>query len=531
MSRLPRAVEGGKAAANNSAFSVNVRRDVKPCAAGEAKMSDPFDRLLLHPTPAQLADALDQASGNAPSTESARRWRPILDEYATTADGRSQLEHISYGPGGVRFLSVAWWADHQGRKLVRVCGGLSQRGHQRHYSRMDRDLRPPLWHVGPERVYRVRRPGGEPEWLACCACGEVGPPARLAWMSQRCGGCHDRREEGAALEEGITICDLPRSIYGLAYAPDGRRLAVSSGDQVLEVLELEAGEADDLFRGDNCAGWEELRSVAWSPDGRWIAAVDPREEVIRLWDWSEEGVSEAEPLDTLNDEGGGRSVGLAFSPDGAYLAAGYTDGRVLLYRREGGWPTVGEWFTARGMHAPVASLCFSPDGKSLVLGRRHGQVTILDVATGRRVDQISVSGAGEDVGFVEATPDGERLVLLTAPGEEGLDGLSTMPERAILRLLSFATRGELHAHVLLPPSLIALSPNGRHLAWVIHHTGRSPAEVVFWDVAEWRGAGALEWDCEDTITALAFSPGGEEIATGSQGGAVKLWPWRRLLGV
>jgi hypothetical protein len=65
---------------------------------------------------------------------------------------------------------------------------------------------------------------------------------------------------------------------------------------------------------------------------------------------------------------------------------------------------------------------------------------------------------------------------------------------------------------------------------VIHHPNRSPAEVVFWDVAAWRGAGALEWDSEDAITALAFAPDGETLVTGSQGGAVKLWPWRRLLG-
>src|SRR5262249_45149388 len=124
-----------------------------------------------------------------------------------------------------------------------------------------------------------------------------------------------------------------------------------------------------------------------------------------------------------------------------------------------------------------------------------------------------------------------NLVLLTTPGEEALGGISTIPERATLRLWAPATRGELHNHDLLPPSLIALSPTGRHLAWVIHHTGRSPAEVVFWDVAAWRGAGSMEWDCEDTLTALAFAPDGETIATGSQGGAVKLWPWRRLLGV
>src|SRR5262245_42950174 len=153
-------------------------------------MSDPFNRLLVHPTPEELALALDEASGNDPSAESRRRWRPILDEVAENAEGRSQLQSMSPGPGWARYLSVGWWTDHQGRKRGRVGGGHTDGENARHYSRMDRDLRPPVWHVGPERIYRVRRPGGEPEWLACCACGEVGPPERLAWTGERCGGCH-----------------------------------------------------------------------------------------------------------------------------------------------------------------------------------------------------------------------------------------------------------------------------------------------------------------------------------------------------
>jgi WD40 repeat protein len=202
----------------------------------------------------------------------------------------------------------------------------------------------------------------------------------------------------------------------------------------------------------------------------------------------------------------------------------------VLYRCEGEWPTVGEWFTGRERIGALTSLCFSHDGSALVMGRRSGWVSVLDIETARSDRPIELASGAADVAFVEQVTDGRRLLLLTAPGEDDEVAFASGSPSATLRLWDLAARAELRTHELLPPSLIALSPDGRHLAWVIHHPARSPAEVVFWDVAAWRGAGSVEWDCEDTITALAFSPAGDEVATGSQGGAVKLVPWRRLLG-
>src|SRR5207247_1450805 len=39
---------------------------------------------------------------------------------------------------------------------------------------------------------------GQRDLLGVCDCGVSGPLPAIAWMGERCGPCHDRREEGLA---------------------------------------------------------------------------------------------------------------------------------------------------------------------------------------------------------------------------------------------------------------------------------------------------------------------------------------------
>jgi hypothetical protein len=199
---------------------------------------EPYNLGLLNPGPEELAAAVEQAVLDSGLEKVGTvSWRPVLADVASSAEGRCQL-----GPprgDGVDYLVIAWWTDHQQRKHVRIASdSLASREAHRHWSRLDNNLRPPVWHVHPERVFRVTRPGQESTWLASCACGATGEPTSLAWMGLHCGPCHDRAEEGSPHPDEKTpaLFTLRQRVHGVKFTPDGRHLAISSSMRQLRLF-------------------------------------------------------------------------------------------------------------------------------------------------------------------------------------------------------------------------------------------------------------------------------------------------------
>jgi hypothetical protein len=482
-------------------------------------VDEPFDRLLLAPGDADLADALEQATQRGGGDAVSRaQWRPLLAEVAGRAEGRSQIEQLR----GARYVSVAWWTDHQGRKHVRVAGGdWHDPGWHPHHSRLDQDLRPPLWHVSRERTFRVTRPGQPPVWVVSCACGATGAPAALAWMGPRCGPCHDRVEEGQPHpgERDAALFALgSRTIYAVAFAPDSRRLAVASEFRCVDLLWLDGRPEQRLF-GDQDAGEDdEFRTLVFSHDGQFLVAGDPDEWVVRVWDL-DGGTDEQELyIEKANDS---EVLALGFSPLGRLLTACTRDGVVSAWRLQDSRA----WQHVRSTRWYATALAFAPDGQLLAVGRRHGVVDLHDPSTWKRRRRLETQCRPvEDILFVHFAAN--RLVVVTGCQE---------PELALslgcqLRLLNLA-RGheERSADFSFVIAAIAATPDGRYLAWVVHDEQHSPGEVTFWDVERWHEVGRLEWGPEDSVLALDFSPDGQTLVTGSSAGVVKLWPWHLLL--
>ncbi len=485
-------------------------------------MSTPFNRLLVDPDETTLVRTLEEAIHSSSMRILAGQDRsPILEKLSRKPAGRSQIECSLPDRHDTSYLTVSWWTDHRGGKHVRVCGGNIADGRHPHYSQMDEDTRPPLWHVYPEHVYHMHRAGNAPVWLASCACGATGRPETLAWMGPCCGPCHDRRQDGDVVpgSDRPTILDQQDgTICSLAFSPDGNTLAVSAAGRHLYLYDFRDGSSDLLYSSEREKEEdEELRPVLFSPDGQSLVAGEHDIWSARVW-YLEQTDFHCAAMLFANDY---RVEALAFSPDSRQLAAVTSVNGLIIWRH-----LDGEWHDQEySQEETVNSVDFSPDGKSLALGGVSGEVIVIDFPTWKVAKRLVPAGArDEDVLFLHFTPTGTGLVAITGNTE-------AVPASEVwtLRLWDLTTRGEqVWAHIPVL-SALAMSPDGRYLAWIVHDRHFSPAEVTIWDLHLMRAAGWLEWNTEDDLRELAFSPDGQTLAIGSDSGIVKLLPWRLLL--
>jgi hypothetical protein len=460
-------------------------------------MADIIDRVLIDPSReaivALLGETWDDLSAHAAASATGRGWRIVQLFRREPEEGLASC-HES--------VAVAWWIDAAGRRHVRVRSAAAVRG---------RPARPPLPCVYPARLFGRHR-DGRTDWLAACGCGVVGPPEALGWMGERCGPCHDRREDRAAPPErpAFLRCTSERAVAA-AFAPDGRSLAVSEGESV-RVWGWARGTSRQVFQGGQ--GWR-VSDVAFSPDGEALALFDAEGQRLTI-----RGGGRPVPAVLRYAGGGRRSAPLAFVADDLLLVGGTAS---AAYRRgPGGWRQEASF--APGFSALARCL---RTGAVAVGGR--GTVAAFDAESCRPDEALTLPGTTpRRVEHLAWMPDGATLfaVLEGSVPNWGFGG--PPPRPACLCRLSGTPAVEPAGPV--PAGVpVALSPDGRLLAGARRAEYARFAEVVFWEVPSGQEVARLEGMPQGHLVDVCFSPDGETLATVSADGVVQLWPWRRLL--
>jgi WD40 repeat protein len=300
-----------------------------------------------------------------------------------------------------------------------------------------------------------------------------------------------------------------------AFSSDGRRLATASEDGAIRLWNVDAIDpvGESVVLGSHNGP---VHKLAFSPDGKWLVSSG-EDGAIRLWSLTTSG-ERAGPVLATQPYGGVKAF--AISPDGKWLAFGTADGKVCNWKLSADGAT--EAACADGRHEnPVAQLMFSSKGRWLVtaaFGDVERQILLWDLSTQAEpttpkilsCDRMQTEPALNAIAF---SLDETRLAVACGYAADIWDLTQEKPPEHRV------ARGHHHQWV----TAVAFSPDGKWLA-----SGSINTDVKLWDLT---GAHDVELDGREvvlgghsaTVRSVVFSDDGKWLATAGDDAMTYLW--------
>jgi WD40 repeat protein len=302
-------------------------------------------------------------------------------------------------------------------------------------------------------------------------------------------------------------------VRSVAFSPDGSTIVSGSSDKTIRLWDAQTGQAK--LGGQPLEGQDIVSSVAFSPDSQTVVSSS-RDNGIRLWD-AETGAPKWANRPSKGHTHSAPPV--AFSPDGYTIVSGWWDNTIRLWdartgeAKNGGWPL--------GWHsATVTSVVFSRDSQAVVSASHDTTIRLWDATAGEaKLGGDRSHGQTVEGRFLASSPDGGTIAFGSKDNTIRLWDAKTGKTKNGARPL------EGHTDVV---RCVAFSPDGRTIV-----SGAYDKTIRLWDAKTgkakrrgrpWKRRGRpLEGHTDTEVHAVAFSPDGRTIVSGSRDGAILLW--------
>ncbi len=302
---------------------------------------------------------------------------------------------------------------------------------------------------------------------------------------------------------GLANADLMtvgQFVETVAWSPDGRLLAATRANPALRsevgflaLFDATTGEMVAELRGQTGG----IYDASWSPDSRFLATA-AEDGTVCVWD-----VIAHKAVRTLGGGGPSKAVwSVAWSPDGCRIAAvgGLLDGKIRIWEAATGTlQATLDPDDAGGSH----DAAWSPDSRRLATAHAPGTVIVWNVD--EHVEIQRFVDPGQDTLAVSWSPDGKRLA---SAGEDGAIRVRDLASGRALQRLSGHDG---------PVRDLAWSPDRWRLA-----SASDDRTVRVWDLSDGAAIVTLRGH-QRGVNAVAWKPDGLRLASASTDGRVKLW--------